>query len=50
MNEVKNDGKSHIGIENVKNRLHMMCGGDLTIDSVPETGTTAVINIPKPKR
>ncbi|MCI5891905.1 MAG: histidine kinase, partial [Clostridiales bacterium] len=50
VNEVKNDGKSHIGIENVKNRLHMMCGGDLTIDSVPETGTTAVINIPKSKR
>lgn len=50
VNEVKNDGKSHIGIENVKNRLQMMCGGDLTIDSVAGLGTTVVINIPKPKR
>ncbi|MGN1115108.1 MAG: sensor histidine kinase [Candidatus Ornithomonoglobus sp.] len=47
VNEVKNDGKSHIGIENVRNRLQMMCGGKLTIKSEPQAGTTAVISIPK---
>ena len=43
MNEVKNDGKSHIGIENVRNRLKMMCDGVLTIDSAIERGTKVVI-------
>ena len=47
VNSLKNDGKSHVGIENVKQRLKMMCGGDLLINSVPDQGTDAVIKIPK---
>lgn len=43
----KDDGKAHIGIENVRNRLRTMCGGSLEIKSVPGSGTTATIKIPK---
>ncbi len=44
---LQNDGKSHIGIKNVRHRLKMMCGGELMINSVPEKGTTATIKIPR---
>lgn len=43
----ENDGKSHIGIKNVQQRLKMMCGGELMVNSVPDQGTDAVIKIPK---
>ncbi|MGN1417409.1 MAG: sensor histidine kinase [Oscillospiraceae bacterium] len=41
------DGKQHIGINNIRERLSAMCGGRLNIDSTPGNGTTAVIYIPK---
>ena len=41
------DGKKHIGIRNVRERLQAMCGGSLTIESQPGAGTRAVIRIPK---
>ena len=41
------DGKNHIGIENVRQRLEHMAGGTLKITSTPGSGTTAVIIIPK---
>lgn len=41
------DGDSHIGIENVKNRLTAMCGGTLSVVSSPERGTIATVTIPK---
>ncbi|MBQ9661626.1 MAG: histidine kinase [Oscillospiraceae bacterium] len=44
---VPEDGKSHVGIRNVRNRLSQMCGGQLYIESVIGEGTTAVIEIPK---
>ncbi len=44
---VKNDGRSHVGISSVRNRLQIMCNGTLTIDSKLNEGTTAVITIPK---
>ena len=47
VNTFKNDGKSHIGIKNVQQRLKMMCGGELMVNSVPDQGTDAVIKIPK---
>ena len=46
-NAFENDGKSHIGIKNVQQRLKMMCGGELMVNSVPDQGTDAVIKIPK---
>lgn len=43
----KNDGKSHVGIENVRQRLFNMCDGSLTIESESGVGTLATIRIPK---
>ena len=44
--EVKNDGRKHIGIESVRNRLRFMVGGILTVRSVIGKGTTVIIEIP----
>ena len=41
------DGKKHIGIRNVRERLQMMCGGTLTVESEVGRGTVALIRIPK---
>ena len=41
------DGRKHIGIGNVRQRLETLCGGTLTIESTPGVGTTATIQIPK---
>ena len=45
--ETKDDGRTHIGIENVRQRLAVVCGGRLTIETAPGEGTTATIYIPK---
>ena len=42
-----NDGKLHIGIKNVRERLAMMVDGELQISSMPSQGTVAKISIPK---
>ena len=44
------DGKPHIGIANIRTRVESMCDGTLSISSIPGTGTTAVIWIPKEGR
>lgn len=41
------DGRSHIGIENVRSRLEAMCGGTMHIESKTGAGTTVVLHIPK---
>ena len=41
------DGKVHIGIRNVRERLQNMVNGTLSITSSPGNGTTAVVTIPK---
>ena len=41
------DERKHIGIRNVRERLQVMCGGTLTVESEPGKGTTALIQIPK---
>lgn len=48
---VPQDGRSHIGVSNVRSRLAAMCGGTLEEKSKPGAGTIAVITIPprKPK-
>lgn len=43
----KEDGKRHVGIENVRQRLSNMCAGSLTIESELGAGTLATIRIPK---
>ena len=42
-----NDGRSHVGLTNVRSRLAAMCGGRLTLESVPGRGTVATMEIPK---
>lgn len=41
------DGRTHVGIENVTNRLDMRCNGTLHIQSAVGEGTVATIKIPK---
>ena len=43
----QDDGMSHMGIKNVRERLHRVCGGDLFIFSKPGKGTDAMILVPK---
>ncbi len=43
---VRNDGKMHIGIDNVKNRIKMQCNGTVQIESKVGVGTTVTITIP----
>lgn len=47
VNEKKNDGRSHVGMENIKSRLKEMCDADVIIESVIGEGTVAKIIIPK---
>ena len=39
------DGKQHVGIRNVRDRLRSMVGGSLAI-TITENGTVAVVTIP----
>ena len=41
------DGRKHIGVSNVRQRLESLCNGTLTIESTLGVGTTATIKIPK---
>ena len=42
----KEDGRSHIGIQNVRDRIRIQCGGELTLKSTPGKGTVAIITLP----
>lgn len=44
------DGQSHNGIENVRTRLRIMCGGSLEIRSRLGEGTSVSVRIPKEKQ
>ena len=44
---VPDDGMSHTGLKNVRERLRLVSGGYLTVDSVPGEGTTVRMTIPK---
>lgn len=46
----KRDGRTHMGIGNVKNRLAAQCGGQLCIESARGTGTTVQIILPATRR
>lgn len=43
----KEQGRSHIGLQNVRERLAKMCGGALNIASASGKGTRVTISIPK---
>ncbi len=41
------DGRSHVGIENVRSRLASACGGALDIQSTVGVGTTVTLRLPR---
>ena len=43
----KDQGRSHIGLQNVREQLAQMCNGALNIASAPGKGTCVTITIPK---
>lgn len=43
------DGRSHIGLQNVRERLRRISGGDLRIESEPGHGAVVTILLPKTK-
>ncbi|WP_395015430.1 sensor histidine kinase, partial [Robinsoniella peoriensis] len=43
----KEDGRTHVGIENVRSRLMLQCGGSLVIESEAGVGTTVIIILPQ---
>lgn len=45
--EPQNDGRAHVGLQNVEKRLQLMCGGKLKVESMPGQGTTVTIHIPR---
>lgn len=44
---LRQTGRKHLGLANIRERLEIMCGGTLTINSAPGRGTVALISIPK---
>lgn len=47
VNQKKNDGRSHVGMQNIKSRVQSMCGGHVEIESKIGAGTRSTIVIPK---
>jgi len=45
--EKKDDGRSHVGMENTIRRVKDMCGGEIRIESKVGEGTTATVILPK---
>lgn len=43
----RDDGRPHTALQNIRDRLKLMCGGTLTIASDPAGGTTVTITLPK---
>lgn len=46
-NSIDNRERQHVGLENVKNRLLLMCNATLSIESVVGKGTAITISLPK---
>ena len=46
-NPPEKQGRTHVGVQNVRERLASLCGGTLTIMSEIGRGTTATISLPK---
>ena len=47
----REDGnRTHVGLNNVKERLEYMCGGSLHVESHEGKGTLAIVKIPKSRQ
>lgn len=44
---LSHDGKSHVGLTNVKERIEIITGGSLSFESEEGKGTVVTIKIPK---
>ena len=44
---VPDDGRSHVGIDNIRSRLKLLCGGSCELRSTVGQGTIATVHIPK---
>lgn len=42
-----NDSHQHIGLENVRYRIHQMCKGEMTVESTLGAGTKVTISLPE---
>ena len=47
--KIDDDGEYHIGLQNVQERLRLVSGGDLRIESAPGNGCCVTIELPKEK-
>ncbi len=47
IDNMEGDGRSHVGLANVRERLRLMSHGTIAISSQPGKGTTITISIPK---
>ena len=50
VNEKKDDGRSHVGMTNIKKRLEVMLGACVTTESKIGEGTTVTVKIPKEEK
>lgn len=50
VNETKNDGRSHVGMNNIKNRLKEMLNAEVAVESALNKGTCVTIKIPKEEK
>lgn len=48
--DTRNASGNHVGLNSVRNRLAILCGGSLTVRSTPGVGTTVEITIRKKKK
>ena len=46
-NQLLDDGRPHVGIENVRSRLRDMCGASLEVTSAPGQGSKMLIKLPQ---
>lgn len=46
----KDDGRAHVGLQNVRGRLHDVCGGELRIESEIGKGTKVTLVLPKKEK
>lgn len=50
VNEKKDDGRSHVGVTNIRKRLEVMLGACVTTESKIGEGTTVTVKIPKEEK
>lgn len=46
-NAAPQDGRLHVGLENVSQRLKLLCNGEMIVGSAPGYGTVVTITLPE---